>query len=485
MQMRCYKCGSLLNSEEYCPNCGVKVTTYKLIVAFSYCYYNEGLDRARSHDLSGAERCLTRSIKYYKRNIEARNLLGLVYYEQGRAADALAEWIVSSNIMPGDNPANDYINDFKADKATADRMNREVRLYNEAVEYLQNGNADIAYLQLSNLIRDNTKLVDAYLLMAIFCINGRNFKLATECVKKVLRMDKGNYQALKYRNEILAEQGRLFPEEDKARQERIRKANETSVFAKGNRAIIQPQGAMQRDDTVRRTVISAASGVIACAMVFLFLIMPHQISKVKEETNQTTVAFGDDITTKDATISELEVEVQNANNSQEKAEEQSAKDANTVKSYETLIQLNDQYNSGNYNSLEMTKAMKDIEPETLSAYGRQIYDTLYNNVVLDSMESIMYQGELNMGWGQYPTAIEYYQQAVEIKSDYNDGEPLYMLAKAYAAKGDTAKAKETYQRLIKEQPKSGYVSTAKTELQELNVADPKGSASQDGDGDDE
>ena len=60
-----------------------------------------------------------------------------------------------------------------------------------------------------------------------------------------------------------------------------------------------------------------------------------------------------------------------------------------------------------------------------------------------------------------------------------------MLAKAYAAKGDTAKAKETYQRLIKEQPKSAYVSTAKTELQELNVADPKGSASQDGDGDDE
>ncbi len=52
-------------------------------------------------DLSGAVESLNRSIKYDKRNIDARNLLGLVYFELGETVMALRQWVVSQNIQTG------------------------------------------------------------------------------------------------------------------------------------------------------------------------------------------------------------------------------------------------------------------------------------------------------------------------------------------------------------------------------------------------
>ena len=54
-------------------------------LSLSVRYYNQGLDKAEIRDLSGAIDLLRRSLKFNKLNIEARNLLGLVYFETGRS----------------------------------------------------------------------------------------------------------------------------------------------------------------------------------------------------------------------------------------------------------------------------------------------------------------------------------------------------------------------------------------------------------------
>ena len=79
-------------------------------------YYNQGLDRAQIRDLSGAIDKLRFSLQLDKSNIQARNLLGLVYFETGEAVAALGQWIISSNLQPEDNLANDYIKDVQADQ---------------------------------------------------------------------------------------------------------------------------------------------------------------------------------------------------------------------------------------------------------------------------------------------------------------------------------------------------------------------------------
>ena len=98
--MKCYHCGAELTQRDYCPNCGSAVKVYKRIIALSNRYYNEGLERAEIRNLSGAIESLHQSLKLNKSNIQARNLLGLVYYECGEVVAALSEWVISKNLKP-------------------------------------------------------------------------------------------------------------------------------------------------------------------------------------------------------------------------------------------------------------------------------------------------------------------------------------------------------------------------------------------------
>lgn len=96
--MRCYKCNSVLSDEDYCLKCGADVSVYKIVVKASNSYYNQGLEKARVRDLTGAVTALKTSLSLNKKNIKARNLLGLVYYEMGELAMALSEWVISLNL---------------------------------------------------------------------------------------------------------------------------------------------------------------------------------------------------------------------------------------------------------------------------------------------------------------------------------------------------------------------------------------------------
>ncbi len=93
--MFCYNCGAQLDSTDTCPNCEADVRVIKKIQAVSNRLYNDGLAKAKVRNLSGAIDDLKLSLRYNKMNMDARNLLGLVYFEMGEAVDALSEWVIS------------------------------------------------------------------------------------------------------------------------------------------------------------------------------------------------------------------------------------------------------------------------------------------------------------------------------------------------------------------------------------------------------
>ena len=107
--MRCIYCNTPLAAIDYCPGCGADVTLQKRIVRISNLLYNRGLEKASVRDLSGAITCLKQSLKFNKENIDARNLLGLCYFETGEVVSALCEWVISKNLMPEGNLADHYI----------------------------------------------------------------------------------------------------------------------------------------------------------------------------------------------------------------------------------------------------------------------------------------------------------------------------------------------------------------------------------------
>ena len=52
------------------------------------------------------------SLRYNKMNTNARNLLGLVYFEMGESVKALSEWVISK-VCREDNPATAYLADIR------------------------------------------------------------------------------------------------------------------------------------------------------------------------------------------------------------------------------------------------------------------------------------------------------------------------------------------------------------------------------------
>lgn len=133
--MRCIYCNTQLGNEMYCPRCGADLSLPRRIVRISNLLYNKGLEKASVRDLSGAIACLQQSLKFNKENTDARNLLGLCYYETGEAVSALCEWVISKNIKSGDNLAEEYIDRLQNDRNQLDAINQSIRKYNQSVEY--------------------------------------------------------------------------------------------------------------------------------------------------------------------------------------------------------------------------------------------------------------------------------------------------------------------------------------------------------------
>ncbi len=91
--------------------------SYNKIICVSNALYNDGLEKAKIRDLSGAVQSLKKSLRFYKANIQARNLLGLIYYEMGEVADALSEWVLSRSLKPEDNPAERYLEEIQSNRS--------------------------------------------------------------------------------------------------------------------------------------------------------------------------------------------------------------------------------------------------------------------------------------------------------------------------------------------------------------------------------
>ena len=109
--MICPNCGNnMSDKKKRCDRCGTDMTIYRKIYSASNQYYNNGLAKAKVRDLSGAVVALKSSLELNKMNMNARNLLGLVYYEMGETVAALSEWVISRHFQPSDNDAEEYIN---------------------------------------------------------------------------------------------------------------------------------------------------------------------------------------------------------------------------------------------------------------------------------------------------------------------------------------------------------------------------------------
>lgn len=136
--MICSRCYNKVGEDQICSNCGLPYRHIKKACNTADYYYNIGLSKAQLRDLTGAREALQKALSYNKYHIDARNLLGLIYYETGQVMEALKQWVFSINFEDQDNPAERYLSELQVSGFLND-LQQVVKKYNLAVQYAQQG----------------------------------------------------------------------------------------------------------------------------------------------------------------------------------------------------------------------------------------------------------------------------------------------------------------------------------------------------------
>ena len=310
--MICYNCGNVLTNSDYCSHCGMDVSVYKRIVKLSNTYYNAGLTKAKNRDLSGAADTLRRSVKLNKRNIDARNLLGLVYFEMGETVQAFSEWVMSTNIQPDNNPAEKYLVAIQQDKGKVSELNHTIKKFNIALDYAKSGTDDMAIIQLKKVLNQNPNFIKAYQLLALLYLKGGQYERAKKSIKKSMKIDKCNPLSIRYLreiNEYIEDEKKNDPDKRMERRRSLRGVMVDRPYLSGNDTIM-PKENFKNALTGAQSIMYVIVGILLGAALVYFIVTPARISSVTSKVNDTKVEYNQKIAIKNSTISELQNQVE-------------------------------------------------------------------------------------------------------------------------------------------------------------------------------
>lgn len=323
--MICPRCKKhIVGRKKRCDRCGQDLRPYESFRKLSNKLYNEGLEMAQIRNLSGAVDKLKKSLEFDKENIEARNLLGLVYYELGETVAAVVQWVISSNIQTGGNEAEDFLKKVQGDANEFQEATTAIKKYNSALEMVQKGKEDLAMIQLKTVISINPHYVNALLLRALLYINHGHYENAKRDIKAALRIDVGNVTARRYMNEIrdtLERQGKI-----------LKKTENLSVT---DDSLNTRRLKYKEDKPNFVAIVVFFIGLVIGLVSMYFFAVPSIRKQMNEQNAEETRRNGENVSTLQgqistlskendtlsARISELESSLNRAENDLQKAEE--------------------------------------------------------------------------------------------------------------------------------------------------------------------
>lgn len=332
IRKRCLYCGAPVRTNDYCTECGLNQAFLKKAYNTSGYHYNIGLDKARARDLSGAIDSLKMSLRYNKQNVDARNLLGLIYYELGEVVTALSHWVMSANYKPKDNPAIRYLKELRDDPKRLEDISQVARMYNQALIYAGQRDFDLAFIQLKKTISYNPKFVNGYLLMALIYIEqGREGK-ARKCLSRVVAIDRTNTTAIHFLRELGETEETIIRIRDDSEEAEEQGESYYGVFQAENEQGGRPARKIQperpadpnRDKRIRRykeinlakfSNIYMIVGLVIGILVFYFLVVPAKNKMHQQELADMTTSYNEQMAAKNGIIVNLNSQIDSLNSS--------------------------------------------------------------------------------------------------------------------------------------------------------------------------
>ena len=456
--MKCIYCNSPLAAIDYCPGCGADVTLQKRIGRVSNLLYNRGLEKASVRDLSGAESCLRRSLKFNKENIAARNLLGLCYFETGEVVLALCEWVISKNMVPENNPASGYIDQLQNNKNQLDVINQSIRKYNQSIEYCRNDQEDMAIMQLRKVVSQNPKLVKAKQLLALLYMKYQDYEKARRLLKKAAAIDNTNTTTLRYLTEIeeITGRGTTIASRSLGRrtgraQEEIEESGAPLHYMSGNETIIQPT--TFRDSSTVATFINIGLGALLGGAIIWFMAVPATRQSILQTANEQVTDANLQLASGTAQIQDLQDQITSLESKVENANLERDDALAKAESYDALMAAAVQYVGGEITAA--SDAVADIDESKLDGTAKVLYESLMGGVSGTLFDGYYSAGTTAYVSRDYATAASQLQKAVEADKDgtnVNYYNALYYLAFAYYNQGDTSNANKYFNEIVTKFP---------------------------------
>lgn len=461
--MKCYHCGATLSEKEFCTSCGADVKVYKKIMYLSNRYYNEGLEKAMVRDLSGAALCLKQSLKYNKKNIQARNLLGLVYYEMGEIVAALSEWVISKNMKSKKNIVDDYIKAVQSNPAKLEEINQSIKKYNLALNYCKQGSIDLAVIQLKKVLLVNPKLIKARQLLALIYLRNHEYTLAGRELKKAEEIDSNNTLTLKFLRELEIGKGKKT-----VAASEVQTTKDTKTYKVGNDTVIQPKE--YKENTGISTVINILIGLVLGAALIWFVVVPARSSLIKNEADTEIKQYSEQVAVKNSEIEDLKTDLtdlESKNKDLQKQIDSYEGDSGVLTAYDNLLAASALYIDGK--SKEAADVISEI-PARVVNDARNGFQTMYekiNGEVMTKAAKEFYQtGYAAYSSGNYEVAVENLKKAYDM--DETDVNAVYYLARSYEKLEDNEKALTYFKEVTEKFPGTRYAADSAVKVEKLS-----------------
>ncbi len=417
-------------------------------------YYNIGLERAKLNDLSGAAGFLKEALHYDKSCTEARNLLGLIFYEMGETADALVHWIISYNFDPDPvhNRADHFLEEIQRKALVIENDSDLVKRFNQALLMAQNGGEDFAIIELRDITRKKPNFVKAQLLLAVLCMQNGEYVKAGHSLLKVLEIDHNNPQASVLMEEVKRSTGRADIE-----QAKLKNAFSRREIEDGDVIIPRQSNQVGAD----RIVLHVAIGIMVGILSFYILVLPTIKRGYNDELNKSIAENSQELSDINTQYNELSNEYEaltaDYNDVSQKLNAYEAENAAFTDIYEKLNSIVADYNAGDIEKAVASYTSIDrslVTAEPLLGQMQSVDRIMLN----DAFNQLVDNGTDNWNGGNYSQAEYYYKLALEIKSD--DPEAMYLLARLYQSQERIAEANELFDRIVGEHPESPYSQRA-------------------------
>ncbi len=475
--MNCPNCGQKVSFQtKRCNMCGQDLAIYRRIISASNFFYNDGLEKAKIRDLSGAVVSLKKSVKLNKKNTDARNLLGLVYYEMGEVVSALSEWVISKHFQNDNNEADRYMDAIQKNPTRLEAINQTIKKYNSALNHAKNGNGDLAVMQLEKVVSLNPNFIRSYQLLALLYMQQGEYKKASKCLNNAKSIDVNNALTLYYMDQL--PQKLVESASEKKADKKVEKKTETKPAAAPRKnKVFQPEtdvpasafntSSYKEERFNMWPYLNLILGAILGIAVVYFLLVPTAKKSVASNYEAQFNEYTNELSAQSARVTGLENEKAALEKEVEELQEKlnaltaDGIDADTYTNFYKAIKY---YLDGNEE--EAAKALSEVKESAIdNKAAKEIYNAIKSTTFKDTAEDLAEEGRIVYNNGKYDEAIELLNKALDMDKD--NVKAIYFLGRCYHRMGDNDKAKDYYNTILTQYPDSDRAGEAKSRLAEL------------------